>query len=89
MNRVDGQKVIEYLEGYYRVKLNPEEIKLLSEELTDYNYESFKIRLLYPLLKKVSFFTISELHKVIEEDKQIQEYKQRLGIQNFDEIYEN
>lgn len=89
MNRVDGQKVIEYLEGYYRVKLNPEEIKLLSEELTDYNYESFKSRLLFPLLKKVSFFTISELHKVIEEDKQIQEYKQRLGIQNFDEIYEN
>lgn len=89
MNRVDGQKVIEYLEGYYRVKLNPEEIKLLSEELTDYDYESFKSRLLFPLLKKVSFFTISELHKVIEEDKQIQEYKQRLGIQNFDEIYEN
>ena len=89
MNKVDGQKLIEFIEGYYHRKLEPNEIKALAEELKDYDYDKFTENIKFPLLKKVEYFTVSNLHKIIEEDKELQEFKKHLGIQSWNEIYEN
>lgn len=89
MNNDDLEKVVEFIEGAYNRKLEVAEIKLLKRELKDYTYESFMENLEYPLLKKVDYFKVQALHKIIEEDKELQELKDRLGIKSFDELYEN
>lgn len=89
MNKLDGQKVIEVIEGYYHRKLEPAEIKALSEELKDWNFEMFEKELKYPLLKKIEYFSVAQLHKIIEGYKQLEELKKRLGIKSFEELYEN
>lgn len=89
MNKLDGQKTIEFIEGYYHRKLETSEIKALSEELKDYTYEDFINELKFPLLKKVEYFTVANLHKIILENKEIEEYKKNLGIKSLDELYEN
>ena len=89
MNKIDGQKVIEFIEGYYHRKLENVEIKALSEELKNFTYDSFMKELKFPLLKRVEYFTVSQLHKIVEEFKELENLKERLGIKSFDEIYEN
>lgn len=89
MNEDDLENVVEFIEGAYNRKLEIAEIKLLKDELKDYTYESFMENIKYPLLKKVDYFKIQALHKVIEEDKELQDLKDRLGIKSFDELYEN
>lgn len=89
MNNDDLEKVVEFIEGAYSRKLEVAEIKLLKRELKDYTYESFMENLECPLLKKVDYFKVQALHKIIEEDKELQDLKDRLGIKSFDELYEN
>lgn len=89
MNEDDLENVVEFIEGAYNRKLEIAEIKLLKDELKDYTYESFMENIKYPLLKKMDYFKIQALHKVIEEDKELQDLKDRLGIKSFDELYEN
>ena len=89
MNNDDLEKVVEFIEGAYSRKLEIAEIKLLKDELKDYTYESFMENIKYPLLQKVDYFKVQALHKIIEEDKELQDLKESLGIKSFDELYEN
>lgn len=89
MNKVDGQKVIEFIEGYFHRKLEQNEVKALAEELKDYDYDKFMENIKFPLLKKVEYFTVSSLHKIIEDDKELEEFKKHLGITSWDELYDN
>lgn len=89
MDNDNLEKVVEFIEGAYNRKLEIAEIKLLKEELKDYTYESFMENIKYPLLKKVDYFKVQALHKIIEEDKELQDLKESLGIKSFDELYEN
>lgn len=82
-------KTIEFTQGAYSRTLTAPEIKLLKEELKDYDYNKFIENLKFPLLKKVDFFTVASLHKIIEEDQELERFKQSLGIKSFDELYEN
>ena len=82
-------KTIEFIQGAYNRTLTAPEIKLLKEELKDYDYNKFIEKLKFPLLKKVDFFTVASLHKIIEEDQELERFKQSLGIKSFDELYEN
>ena len=85
----DLVKVVDFIEGYYNRKLDVKEIKIIKEELKDYTYESFMENIKYPLLKKADYFKVQALHKVILENKELQDLKERLGIKSFDELYEN
>lgn len=82
-------KTIEFIQGAYNRTLTAPEIKLLKEELKDYDYNKFIENLKFPLIKKVDFFTVASLHKIIEEDQELERFKQSLGIKSFDELYEN
>jgi hypothetical protein len=89
MIKEDFNKIVEYIEGAYNRNLDKKELILLKDELKDYTYESFMSELKFTLLKKVEYFTIQKLYKVIEENQELQELKSRLGIKSFDELYEN
>lgn len=89
MNKVDGQRVIEVIEGYYHRKLENSEIKALAEEMKDFTYEMFEQHLKFPLLKRIDYFTIAKLHQLIEEYRELEKLKHSLGISSFDELYEN
>lgn len=82
-------KIVEFIQGAYNRTLNPSEIRLLKEELNGYDYDLFMTSLKYPLLKKVDYFTIQALHKVIEDDKGLQHLRDSLEIKSFEELYEN
>ena len=81
--------VVEDIEGYYRTTLSGKELRTLKEELKGYDYTRFVSDIKCQLLKKVDYFTIQALHKIVEEAKEIQDLKNRLGIKSFDELYEN
>lgn len=82
-------QVIEFLQASYNRQLNNSEIKLLKEELKDYDYEKFINNIKFPLLKKVDYFTIQALHKIVEDDKDLQHLRDSLGIKSFEELYDN
>lgn len=82
-------KIIDFIEGHYARKLDIKEIKSLSEELKDYDYEKFINNLKTQLLLKVEYFTVEKLHNIIEEDKKLEHLRQSVGIKSFDELYEN
>lgn len=89
MDNEDLMKIIECIEGMYHRELDKAEIKLLKEELNNYTYESFVENIKFPLFKKVEYFTIQKLHKIVEEAKELQEFKEHLGIKSFNELYDN
>ena len=89
MDDNDLYKTIKFIEGYYNRKIENNEIVALKDELKDYTYETFISELKYPLLKKVDYFKVQSLHRIIEDDKELQDLKERLGIKSFDELYEN
>ena len=89
MNKEDFGKIVEFIEGNYSRTLAKNELVVMKEELKDYTYESFMENIKYPLLKKVDYFKVQALHKIIEEDKELQDLKESLGIKSFDELYEN
>lgn len=89
MNKVDGKKLVDFIEGYYHRKLEKNEILALAEEVKDFTFDEFIENIKFPLLKKVEFFLVAQLHKIIEEYKEMQKFKESLGINSFDELYEN
>lgn len=89
MDDNDLYKTIKFIEGYYNRKIENNEIVALKDELKGYTYETFLSELKYPLLKKVDYFKVQALHRIIEDDKELQDLKERLGIKSFDELYEN
>ncbi len=89
MTKVDGRKLVDFIEGYYHRKLEKNEILALAEEVKDFTFDDFVENFKFQLLKKVEYFTVAQLHKIIEEYKEIQKFKESLGINSFDELYEN
>lgn len=89
MNKVDGQKIIDFIEGYYHRRLEANEIKALAEEVKNFDYSSFMENFKFPLLKKVEYFSVAQLHKIIDEYTELKKLKVTLGINNFDELYDN
>ncbi len=88
MTKVDGRKLVDFI-GYYHRKLEKNEILALAEEVKDFTFDDFVENFKFQLLKKVEYFTVAQLHKIIEEYKEIQKFKESLGINSFDELYEN
>ena len=82
-------KTIEFIQGAYNRNLTSPEIKLLKEELKGYDYDKFMENIKFPLLKKVEYFTVASLHKIIEDDKELEEFKKHLGITSWEELYDN
>ena len=89
MLKEDFNKIVDLIEGSYNRELNRKELVLLKDELKDYTYESFVENIKFPLFKKVEYFTIQRLHQIVEEAKELQDLKDRLGIKSFDELYDN
>lgn len=89
MNKVDGQKTIDFIEGYYHRKLDKNEIMALAEELKDFSFEDFMKNIRFPLLERVQFFTVAQLHKIIEEHKELEEMKKHYNVKNWDDLYDN
>ena len=85
----DLVKVVDFIEGYYNRKLDVKEIKIIKEELKDYDYEKFMANIKFPLLKKVEYFTVQKLYQIIEDDRELEAFKEHLGIKSFEELYEN
>ena len=54
-----------------------------------YDYDKFMENIKFPLLKKVEYFTVASLHKIIEDDKELEEFKKHLGITSWEELYDN
>lgn len=89
MNKVDGTKIVNFIEGYYRRKLEKNEIIALSIELKDFTYEDFIEKLKKPLLKRVEYFSVAQLSQIIQDYREKEKLKERLGINDFEELYEN
>lgn len=89
MDKEDFNKIVIFLQGQYNRELNKQELVVLREELKDYTYEKFMNNLKFPLLKKVDYFTVQALHKIILDDIDLQHLRDSLGIESFEELYEN
>jgi len=89
MTEKDLVKVVKFINGYYSRELQENEIIALKRELKDFDYETFKNNLEYPLLRKVEYFSVAQLHKIIEDYRELEKMKEHFGIKSFDELYEN
>ncbi len=82
-------RVVDFIEGYYSRKLDSNEIKAIKFELKNFDFEKFHKEISFQLLKKVEYFNVSALHRIIDEYKELEAFKQHLGINSFDELFEN
>ncbi len=89
MNKVDGQKIVNFIEGYYHRKLEKNEIIALADEVKEYSYDDFMKNFSSQMLRKVEYFTVAQLHSIIQDYKDLQKMKSNLGINSFDELFEN
>ena len=89
MEKEDFNKIVEFIQGNYNRELSRQELKVLKEELKNYDYERFMNNLKFPLLNKVDYFTVQALHKIILDDIDLQHLRDSLGIKRFEELYEN
>lgn len=89
MTKTDGEKTINFIETYYKIKLTDNERLALSRELKEYTYETFTSELKNALLKSTEYFTIASLHRVIENDRRANEFLKRSGKTNWYEFYAN
>lgn len=89
MDREDFNKIIEFIEGNYNRTLNKQELIALKRELKNYDYQKFIDNLSFPLLKKVDYFTVQALHKIVLDDIDLQHLRDSLGVKSFNELYEN
>jgi len=90
MNKEEFQKIVDYIEGMYHRQLETKELKILKEEVTFCkDFEEFKNKFAFTLLKRVEYFTIQQLHKLIEERKETELFLKQNGLNSFDELYEN
>lgn len=89
MTKSDGEKTINFIETYYKIKLSDNEKIALSRELKDYTYESFKTDIQKPLLISVEYFTIAGLHRIVENNNRTKEFLKRSGKNTWEEFYAN
>lgn len=89
MSKTEMMKVARFIQAYYNRDLKEDELRALEHELADISMENFINDIKLPLLKKVDYFTMAQLHKLIEDFKELEELKRHLGIKSFDELYEN
>lgn len=89
MNKVDGEKVRNFIETYYKVNLSDNELIALSRELKDYTYESFETEIQKPLIIGVRYFSIAELSRIVENNKKAKKVLLRSGKTDWNEFYIN
>ncbi len=89
MTKVDGDKVINFIESYYKIKLSENEIRALSQELKGYTYTTFLTELKEPLLASVEYFTIAQLHRIIENNKKANMLLKRMNVKNWNDFLAN
>ena len=89
MSKTEMMEVARFIQVYYNRDLKEDELRALEHELADISMEDFINDIKLPLLKKVDYFTMAQLHKLIEDFKELEELKRHLGIKSFDELYEN
>lgn len=89
MTKVDGEKVKNFIETYYKVNLNDNELMALSRELKDYTYESFEAEIKQPLIIGVRYFSIAELSRIVENNKKAKVVLARAGKTDWNEFYIN
>lgn len=85
----DLEKVISFLESYYSISLTDNQILAINEELKGYTYNEFLENIKNPLLISCNFFTIADLHRIIENNKQTKEFLTRTGRRTWEEFYTN
>lgn len=89
MDDKDFIEIIKFIQGAYSRKLSDDEIKLLRTELKDISIEEFKEDIEFTLMKKVDYFTIQALHKILEEHREIRNWLKGSGLKSLDDLYEN
>lgn len=89
MNKTDGEKVRNFIETYYKVNLNDNELMALSRELKDYTYESFESEIKQALIIGVRYFSIAELSRIVENNKKAKKVLLRSGKTDWNEFYIN
>lgn len=89
MNKVDGEKVRNFIETYYKVNLSDNELIALSRELKDYTYESFEREIKQALIIGVRYFSIAELSRIVENNKKAKKVLLRSGKTDWNEFYIN
>lgn len=89
MTRDEFKQAMNSIEGYYHRALEDNEVSALYDELQNLTYETYKSDIEFPLLKKIEYFTVAGLHRIIEEYNGLEEMKRHLGIKSWDELYEN
>lgn len=82
-------KIIKYLEGFYSRKLSESEIAALQEILKGETLAEFKRKYSNVLSRKVEYFTPAKMQQLINERKEIEDWKARTGIKDLNELYEN
>ena len=89
MTKADGGKVRNFIETYYKVNLNDNELMALSRELKDYTYESFEAEIKQALIIGTRYFSIAELSRIVENNKKAKVVLARSGKTDWNEFYIN
>ncbi len=89
INSKDLAKIIDFIESYFRVTLTDNEILEINNILKDYTYSSFMEDIKKPLLISTTYFTLAELYRIVENDKQSKEFFKRSGIDSWENFYAN
>ncbi len=69
-------------------KFTPEEYKAGYELLEKYTVEQFD-EFIELMLKKMEYFSLANLKKIIDETEDTEKFRESLGLQSWDELYEN
>ena len=90
MEKQEFERIVDYIEGMYHRKLETKELKVLKGEVNFCkDFEEFKNKFAFTLLKRVEYFTVQQLHQLIEERKETENFLKLNGLNSFDELYEN
>ena len=82
-------KILDFIEGMYSRKLTDKEIIVLKEMLNGETIDTFKEKYAFVLGKKIEYFTPAKMQQLINERKEIEDWKARTGIKDLNELYEN
>ena len=82
-------KVARWVNGYYHRELTEDEIIAIKRELADITYPEFKEHIEFSLLKKVDYFTVQALHKIIEDFREMRNWLKESNLNSFNDLYEN
>lgn len=89
MVRQDFIKFRDEVEAYYHRNLDRNELIALNNELKDINYQEYAESIKKAMLRKIEYFTVAQVSKIVEEYKKTKQYLKNAGMNSFDEIYEN